>query len=153
VCVRTSVRACVSASHTQPCFSSTYVKGKAIPLQALTGPEDSRRVRLPDFKISAHEGGKVVSPTHRPPLPPGTISGTHFCWRLSRPQDHSAAGKIMSIKNSNDAIGNRSRDLPVCSSVPQPLRHRVPPFNVRSSVKNVSVVSCRERGYCKILVY
>ena len=27
---------------------------------------------------SAHEGGKVVSPTHRPPLPPGNIPGTHF---------------------------------------------------------------------------
>jgi hypothetical protein len=25
-------------------------KCKAIPLQALTGPEDSRRLRLPDFK-------------------------------------------------------------------------------------------------------
>jgi hypothetical protein len=33
----------------------------------------------------------------------------------------------MSMKNSNDTIGNRSRDLPVCSAVPQPLRHRVPP--------------------------
>jgi hypothetical protein len=37
-------------------------KGKAIPLQAWTGPECSRRYRLP--------GGKFVSPTHRPPLPP-----------------------------------------------------------------------------------
>jgi len=26
------------------------LKGKAIPLQAWTGPEDSRRLRLPDFK-------------------------------------------------------------------------------------------------------
>jgi hypothetical protein len=26
------------------------VKGKAIPLQALTGPEGSRRLKLPDFK-------------------------------------------------------------------------------------------------------
>jgi len=26
------------------------VKGKAIPLQAGTGPEGSRRLRLPDFK-------------------------------------------------------------------------------------------------------
>jgi hypothetical protein len=26
------------------------VKGKAIPLQALAGPEGSRRLRLPDFK-------------------------------------------------------------------------------------------------------
>jgi hypothetical protein len=25
--------------------------GKAIPLQALTGPEGPRRLRLPDFKI------------------------------------------------------------------------------------------------------
>jgi hypothetical protein len=25
-------------------------EGKAIPLQALTGPEGSRRLRLPDFK-------------------------------------------------------------------------------------------------------
>ena len=28
---------------------------------------------------SAHEGGKVVSPTHRPPFPPGNIPGTCFC--------------------------------------------------------------------------
>jgi hypothetical protein len=27
-----------------------YIDGKAIPLQALTGPEGSRRLRLPDFK-------------------------------------------------------------------------------------------------------
>jgi hypothetical protein len=26
-------------------------KGKTIPLQAWTGPEGSRRLRLPDFKI------------------------------------------------------------------------------------------------------
>jgi hypothetical protein len=27
-----------------------HVKGKTIPLQTLTGPEGSRRLRLPDFK-------------------------------------------------------------------------------------------------------
>jgi hypothetical protein len=32
----------------------------------------------------------------------------------------------MSTKNSNDTIGNQSRDLPVCSAVPQPLRQIVP---------------------------
>jgi hypothetical protein len=30
------------------------------------------------------------------------------------------------MKNPNDTIGNQSRDLPVCSAAPQPLRHRVP---------------------------
>jgi len=29
---------------------STKIKGKAIPLQAWTGPEGSRRLKLPDFK-------------------------------------------------------------------------------------------------------
>ena len=30
------------------------------------------------------------------------------------------------MKNSNDTTGNRTRDLPVCSAVPQPpMRHRV----------------------------
>jgi hypothetical protein len=29
------------------------------------------------------------------------------------------------MKNSSDTIGNRIRDLPVCSAVPQPLRHSV----------------------------
>jgi hypothetical protein len=31
-------------------YERTKGKGKAIPLQALTGPEGSRRLRLPDFK-------------------------------------------------------------------------------------------------------
>jgi hypothetical protein len=48
---------------------------------------------------SAHEIGSV-SPKHRPPLPPGNIPGTHFCYRLSQPQGNSAAGRIMSMKNS-----------------------------------------------------
>jgi len=30
------------------------------------------------------------------------------------------AGRIMSMKNSNDIIVNRTRDLPACSAVPQP---------------------------------
>ena len=54
-------------------------KGKAIPLQAWAGPEGSRRLRLPDFKtIGTHEGGKVVSPTHRSPLPPRKYSWYSF---------------------------------------------------------------------------
>ena len=91
-------------------------KGKAVPLQAWSDPEGSRKLRFPDFMTTAQEGGKI-SLTHRPPLPPGNTPGTHFCWRLSRPQGHSAAGRIMSLKNSNETIGNRTRDLPVCSVV------------------------------------
>jgi len=35
----------------------------------------------------------------------------YFCYRLSQPQGHSAAGRIMSMKNSNDTIGNQTRWL------------------------------------------
>ena len=85
---------------------------------------------------SAHESGKVVSPTHRPPLPPGNIPGTHFCQKLSQPQNHSAAGRIKSMKNSNDTIGNRTRDLPTCSAVSQPTAlPRVPRFKEKVCAK------------------
>ena len=54
-------------------------KGKAVPLQAWSGPEGSRKLRFPDFMTTAQDGGKVVSFTYRPPLPPGNTPGTHFC--------------------------------------------------------------------------
>jgi len=40
------------------------IKGKAVPLQAWSGPEGSSKLRFPDFMTTAQDGGKVVSPTH-----------------------------------------------------------------------------------------
>ena len=54
-------------------------KSKAVPLQAWSGPEVSRKLRFPDFMTMAQDGGKVVSLKHRPPLPSGNTPGTHFC--------------------------------------------------------------------------
>jgi hypothetical protein len=42
---------------------------KAIPLQAWTGPEGSRRLRFPDFQTIGTSIGHVY--------PPGNIPGTH----------------------------------------------------------------------------
>jgi len=55
------------------------LKGKAVPLQAWSGPEGPRKLMFPNYMTTAHVGGKIVSPTHRPPLPPGNTPGTHFC--------------------------------------------------------------------------
>jgi hypothetical protein len=54
-------------------------KGTAVPLQAWSGPDGSRKLRLPDFMTTAQYVGKVVSLTHLPPLPPGNTPSTHFC--------------------------------------------------------------------------
>jgi len=45
-------------------------------LGRLLGPQEIQAPRI--SKQSAHEGGKAVSHMHRPPVPPGDISGTHF---------------------------------------------------------------------------
>jgi hypothetical protein len=55
------------------------VIGKGVPLQAWSGPEGSRKLRFPDFITTAQDGGKVVSLTYRPPLPPGNIPNAPFC--------------------------------------------------------------------------
>ena len=68
-----------------------------------------------NFETTAHEDGKVVSPTHRPPLPSRDYSRYLFLL-----EEKGAAGRIKSLKNSNGTIGNRTRDLPACSAVPQP---------------------------------
>jgi len=44
-------------------------KGKSVPAQAWSGPEGSRKLRLPDYMTTAQDGGKVVSLTNQPPLP------------------------------------------------------------------------------------
>jgi hypothetical protein len=53
--------------------------GKAVPLQAWSGPEVSRKLRFPDYMTTAQDVGKVVSLKHRPLLPPENAPGTHFC--------------------------------------------------------------------------
>jgi len=111
-------------------------QGKAIPLQAWTGPEGSRRLRLPDFKTISTWRWQGCQPYALATFtPPRNIPGTHFCQRLSQPQGHGAARRIMSKKNSIDTIGNQTRDLPACSAVPQPTAPPRAPANENTDFK------------------
>ena len=38
------------------------------------------------------------------PPHPGDSPVAPFCWKLSRPQGHSAAGRIKSVKDSSDPV-------------------------------------------------
>jgi hypothetical protein len=51
---------------------------KEVPLRAWDGPEDSRKLRFPDFVTTAQVGGKIVNLKHRRHLTPGNTPGTHF---------------------------------------------------------------------------
>ena len=62
------------------CTIHSSVKVK-VKLSRYTPGQDLRVPGGPGFRKSrqsAYEGGKVVSPKHRPSLPPGRIPGTHF---------------------------------------------------------------------------
>jgi hypothetical protein len=51
---------------------------------------------------TAREGDKVVSPTHRPPLPPRKYSGYSFLSEAESTLRPSAVGRIKPMKNSSD---------------------------------------------------
>jgi len=52
---------------------------KPSPITGPSCPEGSRKLRFPDYVTTAQDGGKVVSLTHQPLLPPGNTPGIHFC--------------------------------------------------------------------------
>jgi hypothetical protein len=74
--------------------------------------------------------GKVVVLTHQPRSTPQkhyvSVSGTHFCLRLSEPQGLvrlKVSGKLK--KKIIHVIRSQTRNFPACSLVPEPLRYRV----------------------------
>jgi len=66
---------------------------------------------------------------------PGNIPGTHFRYTLNQPHCHSANGRIISMKNSNETIGNRTRDLSPCSAMIQDIMSSISPAEFRWAVK------------------
>jgi hypothetical protein len=82
-----------------------------IPLRGRRDPQCSETSRLPHFPAnSSHMAVRIRA----------LFSGRFLlCQRLNRPQNHRVAGRIRSIEKSGDLIGNRNRDLPTCSIVPQ----------------------------------
>jgi hypothetical protein len=85
-------------SHYRPCVSPKRLypqRSHAVVTWKLGSYPCKRTSRLPHFHDTRlTDGGEVVSLTRRPPFTPRKIPGTHFCYRMSRPQGHSAAGRI-----------------------------------------------------------
>ena len=73
------VKACTEITYIQEVTKDPTLLTAAVPSQAWSGPEGSRKLNFPDFTTTAQVDGKVVSLTHRPPITPGNTPGTHFC--------------------------------------------------------------------------
>jgi len=86
---------------------------KAVPLQAWSGPEGSRKLRFPVYMTTAQDGGKVVSLTHRPLLPPRKCSWYSFLLEAeSTPWPECDRKDFMSMKNCNDTSWGRTKETP-----------------------------------------
>ena len=84
---------------------TTLKKQSSNPITGLDRPVGFQEVDASRFQDSQHMKVVRLSDLRTGRLIHQEIPGTHFCSRLSRPQGHSAAGRIMSMKNSNDTIG------------------------------------------------
>ena len=108
------------------------IQKPAIPIQALIGPQGSRKLRLPEFLQNPYMKVIRLSVLRTRFLhSPGSIPGTHICHRLSQPQGNNVAGKSKPMENRHDLIGNGTRDLVAYSAVPQPIAPpRTPVINI-----------------------
>ena len=110
------------------------------PFKPGQAPQDSRRLRLPEFLASRHMKEARLSALRTDRLyPKGDTPSTHISHRLS------AAGRIKSMKNPKDSIGNRTRDLPDCTAVPQ---STAPPRTVHVNPTKLKLSSNTMRNYC-----
>jgi hypothetical protein len=97
----------------------------SIPFKGLNKPWGFQEVEATRFQDNRHMKVVSLSALNTGHLyPQGNIPGTHFYYILSQPQGHSTAGRILSMKNFNDNIGNRTRGLLACRAGSQPTAPR-----------------------------
>jgi hypothetical protein len=85
-------------------------KYQAIPITDRGGLQDCETLRLPQCLDSLQtDAGKILSPTHRPSSTTQkhyfSASGTHFCWRLSKPQGLMRLEGLGKLKNVFTSLG------------------------------------------------
>ena len=115
-------------------FSTLYNKGKAVPLQAPWGPEGSRKLRLPDFVKTAQDDG-WLSALRTGRLYPQEILLVLISVRgWVDPRAIVRSEGFWVNEKSTDTSWDRTSDLPICSTAPQPLCYRGPPYLINGTV-------------------
>jgi hypothetical protein len=98
-------------THTSMSLCISIWKGKAIPVIGRGGRRVVRR-----------RGAHIILDSRLTDCCEVSVTRPWKCLlkRLSRPEGHSAAGRIRRIEKSSDLIGNRNQNLSSCGIVPQP---------------------------------
>jgi len=93
---------------------SLYRPGQALSVSRLWDSQISRQQHIKVVRLSALRTSRLY--------PPGNIPGTHFCYWLGTPQDHSQLYQ----HKSNYPIGSRFSDLPAFGQCLKQLHNCVP---------------------------
>ena len=89
------------------------------PITGARFPEGFRKLWFPDYVTMAQDGGKVVSLTRRPLLPPMKYSWYSFLLEAeSTPGPLCDRKDYVNAKIPTTPSGNRNSDLPICSAAP-----------------------------------
>ena len=100
--------------------SEGCIKVKQSLWQGRTGPECSRRLRFPGVPENRNMKAVRLSSLRTGHLfPPPKYCWYSFLLEAESTRGYSAAGRVMSMKHYNHTIGDRTRELPACSAVPQ----------------------------------
>jgi len=122
---------------------------KTIPLQAWTAPEGSRSLRLTDFMTVGTWRWQGCQP-----YIPANFTAKEIFLVLISVRDWvspSAAGRIMSMKNSNDTMGRIELATFRLSTVPQPTALLCAPLNNRCSFIIFGVTSFQCNFFLQIM--